>query len=278
VANGLVYRYWDVNQDTQPTTNILPHNSPIQSLLWDADQGLIYAGLQQGRVFRSADYGQNWLSISDELPDAADILALAIGVPQSYTTYKALDELRARDEAINRQQGSLPYPVILSLSSQTRLPAFLRTRLLTPLSVQIDDQSESPSITEVLTPLQIQAIFGLSSTQPDDLDENLSEQLNSQLKPGRILKLTGKTSQNGNQQAHQLRHLTWHQYYHELPVIGGSVRVHGVIEEDRIAVTNSYFPIPLDYAFTSTPERTEAPLAGVLAIVPVSPIPLIPIG
>ena len=140
---------------------------------------------------------------------------------------QALDQLRSKHIS---QPDSQAYPWRLGLNPGTGLPAFLRTWLSGPLD---EDEAEARRKAQGLLTETIhsQTIFGIQ------MDAGLSEEF----VPGPVIKLG---SQEGGQHTRDVRHFTWRQVRNGVPVIGGSVRVHGVVGDKRVAVTSSYFPIP----------------------------------
>jgi hypothetical protein len=123
------------------------------------------------------------------------------------------------------------YPWRLALSPATGLPAFLRTWLDHPLAEDDaeDDEAALGAAGELLaTGLRAQAIFG----KPIDFGKEFEK--------GSVIKLSTPEQGEGAQPIH---HFTWRQVYNGLPVIGGSVRVHEGVRDERVSITSSYFPV-----------------------------------
>lgn len=137
---------------------------------------------------------------------------------------------------------------------------------LPPLSPAPNEKPEttplSPPILELLTPTQIEAVFGL---QPED-----HKKLEAELVPGPVIGLERPATGLEKPDRLQPLHFTWHQVYNKngrsYPVLGGSVRVHAALKDERIAVTNSYLPIPADYPFASDLQPEEEPLSPRLTL------------
>ena len=219
-------------------------NLDIFPLTLDAQNNTLYAGTGDGQVFRSTDQGQLWQPVDDQLGEVK-VWSLALRPEPSRLTISntALDELWASHPA---EEGGKRYPWRLSLSSLTGLPVFLRVWLDTPLQVT-DNEIVSPPITRLLNLEQLQAIFGLPENQ-------LYEVLDKEIIPGPIIRLTGPTNDKGTTIDLPICHLTWYQLYpgqeRAYPIIGGSVQLHGVINDRRAAATSSYFPLSANYAFS----------------------------
>jgi hypothetical protein len=141
----------------------------------------------------------------------------------------SLGALRALREEYSYQRGDRPYPWRLSLSPGVGLPAFVRLWLDQPLDTQ--EIAATKRIVELLQrPDVARAIFGEQIAFDDEFGA------------------TGIIRQQGvaaNKSVREIRHFAWRQIHQGLPVVGGSLRAHGVLADDRLAITSSYFPIKL---------------------------------
>jgi hypothetical protein len=138
------------------------------------------------------------------------------------------EALRSIQERSPDARDGRPYPWRLGLFPATGLPAFVRLWLPKPLS--LDEQTALREVKEFLSqPIIFDALFGGAIS---------FEQV---FRDGPILR---QDSGLADKQALPFRHFTWTQSYNGLSVIGGSLRAHGVLGDDRLAVTSSYIPVP----------------------------------
>lgn len=142
------------------------------------------------------------------------------------TSYEILHSLRPDHPA---ERGSKRYPWRLGLFPATGLPAFLRIWRPQPLP-DGDEQAREVAFSFLAQGVYADAIFGRDSVGPGELT------------PGPTIKLAGR-KRGGEDQADRTRHFTWRQLYNGYPVLGGGVRLHEVMGDERVSVTSSYFPV-----------------------------------
>jgi photosystem II stability/assembly factor-like uncharacterized protein len=228
----------------------------IFSLTLNPLDGALYAGTAVGTVFHSTDHGETWQPVAS-LPVSAPVVSLMYWSEPSRLAVSnpALEELQATHPD---ELGGQRYPWRVSLSPLTGLPVFLRTWLDSPLEIAAD-QDISPPISSLFNPLQIRAIFGLR--------DEFHKSLETEVRGGPIIRLGGPP---GRQRV-AICHLTWYQVCPNqttsYPVMGGSVRVHGIEGDRRVAVTHSYFPISTYYFKKDEEEQIpdEPPLDAALS-------------
>lgn len=139
---------------------------------------------------------------------------------------ESLHELRQKHP--ERVDGR-SYPWRAMLFPATGLPATLRTWADAPF--YLDDEGAQREAREVLAVDQRSlALFGEAKGDnfKDDFD------------PAPIIKVQINPEQGDGS---VMRHFAWRQVYRGLPVLGGGVRCHEVTRDQRLCLTNSYFPV-----------------------------------
>lgn len=145
-------------------------------------------------------------------------------------------ELAERASNFRNPDGRYPWRVLFHPG--TGLPAFVRLRVHRPFS---DDHRTALIEAARLLGGQFElsyrgwsgAIFG-----------EAMEFVRSYARNGEIIHMmsTGnKTDPNALRTS--MRHFAWRQRFQGLPVIGGSVRLHEGVRDERVAITSSFFPI-----------------------------------
>jgi photosystem II stability/assembly factor-like uncharacterized protein len=218
----------DEGQNWQPANQGLPQ-APISALARDPLNKILYAGTDFAGVYFSKDDGQSWQPAGSELanmpvlslalegqdvsfldPDAPPQFPPEMVRPAGFYWHERfpvdrsrLDISHAALEALYKNHPDefegKPYPWRLSLFPATGLPVFLRLWREAPLGIR--DNDLSPPISQLLTPLQIQAVFGLQTPRAIDRE----------LKPGPIIKLRDLGPEGGPP---SIYHFTWQQTFH----------------------------------------------------------------
>ncbi len=170
------------------------------------------------------------------------------------TSRNALAELAPYYDADGR------YPWRLMFHPGTGLPALLRLRLHRPLS---DDDQEALAEAAALLGGEFEwsyrgwtgAVFGDSAEFPNSYGG------------GDILQMR-QTDREFRQEARRtsMRHFSWRQHFQGIPVIGGSVRLHEGVRDERVAITSSFFPIADQDEWPSGNDVWEGSLLGLRAI------------
>ncbi|KAA3662453.1 MAG: hypothetical protein DWQ04_13435, partial [Chloroflexi bacterium] len=267
-ADRGVFRY--DGEGWQSINDGLPNNDGVYDrvTIISSDTQKLYASVDNYGIYSSDDDDQTWQQLTLPLIFARRIIRAMVAVkpliaeilsggyywqepfptdPEQRTVSReALRELREiYDDPRNADQRQT-YPWRLGFLPATGLPALLRTRLDNAPTSQPNDQS--PSLLEVLNDSQTRAILGL--------DEGALTKPENQFQPGPIIKLKN----NPNDETPTVCHYTYHQFYNGFRVLGGSLRIHGLLGDKRAAITSSYLPIPDNYPFGSNGNGHEAPL------------------
>lgn len=163
-----------------------------------------------------------------------------------------LERLRAAAGAVAKLQERHPYerisadqktmrvyPWRLARNPATGLPAHLRTWLDIPLDRENDDKARDEVQNQLAKGLYAAAIFGADPTFGNVLPLDFPQEFI----PSPILRLETVADNEQGRPDFITRHFGWRQIYQGLRVIGGSLRVHEGVGDERAFITSSYFPI-----------------------------------
>jgi hypothetical protein len=142
----------------------------------------------------------------------------------------SLGALRGLREKHYNERGGRLYRWRVRLSPGAGLPAFVRVWLGNLLDTH--EHTAAETIAALLKSTDVaRAIFGEQIVFDDEFRRT------------RVIRQQGVAA---DKSVREIRHFTWRQIHQGLPVVGGSLRAHGVLADDRLAITSSYFPIKLD--------------------------------
>lgn len=156
-------------------------------------------------------------------------------------------ELAERATNFRNPDGRYPWRLLFHLG--TGLPAFVRLRLHRPFSD--DDQTalgEAANLLGGQFELSYRGWSGAIFGQATEFGRSYTRE-------GKIIHMVSAGNEaDPNARRTSMRHFAWRQRFQGLPVIGGSVRLHEGVRDERVAITSSFFPItdqepsPLDGA------------------------------